>query len=285
MAKKEVIGVCRLCGTSGPLSREHIPPKSSLGTSGYSVTVQSGDEYFDGRPGRVYQRGFHAPVLCEACNNLTGAWYGAEFGKWSDWGRGLLDAMRTGSAARMPAYRGYPVRIAKQVITTMIAASTGDLLDRRPDLKSFVLNREEAAQPGQIQLTCYLCPSRSGRTTGVAVAMNPGHEPHVLIEFALQPFGYVLTLAGMPYDSRPVDIGRFATYGYNEERTIDLVELPVLPTHEPFPGDYRTKDEIRRDAIENMLCEDGHANPHAEAMRIFAAGQGPSFFAAHGEEW
>ncbi|MFA6165419.1 MAG: hypothetical protein WC700_02305 [Gemmatimonadaceae bacterium] len=193
--------------------------------------------------------------------------------------------MRREPQPLVSAFRGYPLRIAKQVVTTMIAASSGDLLTRRPDLQSFVLNREEVAKPGQMRLTGYLCPSRNGRTTGVAVAMKTGAEPHVLIEFALQPFGYVLTLAGEPYDPRPVDIGWFTTCGYSEERIIDLPEIPVLPTHEPFPGDYRTKDEIRRDALECMLREDGHADPVAEAQRILADGGGPTFFAAHGEEW
>lgn len=285
LTEKTAIGVCRLCGTTGPLSREHIPPKSSLGKSGYAVTVQRGDDYFEGRRGQLYQRGFHTPVLCETCNKITGSWYGTEFAKWSDWGRSLLEAMRTGSKRPVPAFTGYPLRIAKQVVTTMIAASVGDLLERRPDLKSFVLNRDEVAKSGQIRLTGYLCPSRAGRTTGVAVAMKPDSEPHVLIEFALQPFGYVLTLSGEPYDARPVDISHLTTFGYNEHRSIDLPHIPVLPTHEPFPGDYRTKDEIRRDAIENMLGEDRHPDAYNEARRIFAAGEGPAFFADHGEEW
>jgi hypothetical protein len=95
----------------------------------------------------------------------------------------------------------------------------------------------------------------------------------------------VLTLEGEAFDSRPTDISWFIEKGYDERMPIGLYELYVLPTHEPFPGDYRTKDEIRRDVIENILMEQNHPDPKAEAVRIINAGDGPAFFAANNEDW
>jgi hypothetical protein len=115
--------------------------------------------------------------------------------------------------------------------------------------------------------------------------MKRGEEPHWLVEFALPPFGYVLTIAGEPLDSRPVDTSWFTACGYDEKRSIDLDHLPVLPTHEPFPGDYRTRSEIRRDFVINTLIAEGHGSPDAEADRIIASGEGPEFMRARGEEW
>lgn len=115
--------------------------------------------------------------------------------------------------------------------------------------------------------------------------MKVGEEPHWLVEFALPPFGYVLTVAGKPLDSRPVDISWFTACAYDEKRPVNLDHIPVLPTHEPFPGDYRTRDEIRRDFIVNTLEAEGHSSPEAEADRIMASGEGPEFIRARGEEW
>lgn len=285
MSRQRPIGPCKLCGAVGPLTDEHIPPKGSLPSKKYSVEVQSGDAYFLGGPARPYQRGFHQPALCERCNKLTGARYGREFSAWSKWGHQLLEEMRRELPRRVDPYIGYPARIAKQVVATMIAASQSSLTDSRPDLRMFVLDPNSHLTRGQLRLATYLCPTHTGRSTGVATAMKVGQTPHVLVEFALPPFGYVLTLDGQPIDNRPVDIGWFATCGFEEQREITLSHIPVLPTHEGFPGDYRTKDEIRRDVIENFLSQEGHPRARDEAARIFAVGGGPGFFAAHGEEW
>ncbi len=101
---------------------------------------------------------------------------------------------------------------------------------------------------------------------------------------SLPPFGYVLTVSGEPLDDRPVDISWFTTCGYDEKRAVDLPHLPVLPT-QPFPGDYRSKDEIRHDFIINTLEGDGHPHPEEEARRIIESGEGPTFMEAQGEEW
>jgi hypothetical protein len=95
----------------------------------------------------------------------------------------------------------------------------------------------------------------------------------------------VLTLAGEPLDDRPIDISWFTACGYDDKRSVDLDHIPVLPTHEPFPGDYRSKDQIRRDFIINTLAAEGHSSPEDEAQRIIADGEGPAFFSARGEEW
>jgi len=185
----------------------------------------------------------------------------------------------------VPMYTGYPLRIAKQVVSTMIASSSKDLTTTRPDLATFVLEKEATVPPGSIRLSTYLCPTSTGRSTGLAFAMKVGEEPHWLVEFALPPFGYVLTVDGQPLDTRPIDISWFTACRYDEKRPVDLDHIPVLPTHEPFPGDYRSKDEIRRDYIINTLTAEAHASPESEASRIMAAGEGPEFMAARGEEW
>ena len=285
---QSVSGVCKLCGKHGSLTKEHIPAKGGYKGISYRVQVLGGDKVLEGGRGDQYQNGFHAPVLCEDCNNNTGAWYGSEFANWTKWGLKLLDEMRKPEPSLVPAYEGRPARIAKQVVSTMIASAQEGFADHNPHLRDFVLDPYRTLSPYELRLTTYLCPTRTGRSTGVASVMNlleERSEPHVLIEFALQPFGYVLTLGGEPFDSRPVSIAWFGSCGYDERRMVDLPHIPILPTHEALPCDYRTQYEIRRDVIVNILTEQEHPTPHEEAVQIMESGKGPEVFAAHGEDW
>lgn len=287
MARSEV-GVCKLCGKHGPLTKEHMPAKGGYKGMSYRVQVLSGDKVLEGGRGDHYQRGFHKPVLCEKCNNNTGSWYGGEFATWTQWGLKLLEAMRQKEPPIVPAYRGHPTRIAKQVVSTMIASAQDGFADRNPNLRDFVLDPHRTISSHELPLTTYLCPTRTGRSTGVAFALNmakPESEPHVLIEFALRPFGYVLTLSGEPLDPRPVSISWFGSCAYDEQRVVDLPHITILPTHEALPGDYRSKDGIRRDVIINVLTEQDHPKPDLEAARIMASGEGPDFFSKHGVDW
>lgn len=279
------LGACKLCGRPCLLTNEHIPAKGGYKGMSYRVQVLRGDAVLDGGRGDHFQRGFHTPALCAECNNKTGSWYGGEFASWTKWGLALLDAMRQAEPPTVSAYEGHPVRIAKQIVSTMIASAQDGFAAHNPHLRDFVLDPHRTLPEAELRLAMYLCPTRTGRSTGVAVAMKLGGEPHVLIEFALPPFGYVLTLSGEPLDPRPVNIAWFAQRGYDEKCVVKIPQIPILPTHEALPGDYRTKDEIRRDVIVNILSERDHSTPHEEAERIMASGKGQEFFANHGEDW
>ncbi len=247
--------------------------------------MQDAEAYLQGRRGKLFQSGYHESVLCSECNNLTGSWYGREFARWSAWGDVLLSESLKAEPSIVPAFRGFPLRIAKQVIATMIIASQHELVEERPDLLEFVRSPRLVAAVGDIALSVYLCGTSTGRSTGLAVVARPGGEQHWLVEFALPPFGYLLTVSGEPFDSRPADIGWFTTCGYDDEREVELAELHILPTHEAFPADFRTSLEIRRDMIENILREQSRQNPRATADEIVRSGFGPQFLRLHGEDW
>jgi hypothetical protein len=285
---QSVSGVCKLCGKRGELTKEHIPAKGGYKGKSYRVRVLTGDAVLEGGRGDEYQNGFHAPVLCDDCNNKTGAWYGAEFANWTKWGLGLLAEMQKPEPSPVPAYKGRPARIAKQVVSTMIASAYEGFAADNPHLRDFVLDPHRTLSADELRLTSYLCSTRTGRNTGVAKMWNllaPGSAPHVLMEFALQPFGYALTLSGEPFDATPVSIAWFGGCGFDEQRVVALPQIPVLPTHEAIPCDYRTAYEIRRDVVAAILTEHDHPTPQEEAERIMAAGKGPEVFAAHGEDW
>ncbi len=66
-------------------------------------------------------------------------------------------------------------------------------------------------------------------------------------EITFPPFGYVMTTGTNLPDERLVEITHFARYSYNDFTVLTL-RLPVLPTYIAIPGDYRSKDEVFRDA-------------------------------------
>jgi hypothetical protein len=248
--------------------------------------------WHEGTKGRIYQSGFHVASLCIDCNRNTGSWYGTEFTKWSEWGHQLVEAVyqpHDAEPTMVPVYTGFPARIGKQVLSTMLAASQLELGDDYARLRELVLDRNTVATPGEIDLAMYLSPASAGRSTGIAGVGKRQPDgsvtAHKLVEVASPPFGYVLSLAGGRADPRPIDISWFLTCRYDEERTIDLEHIPVLATYLPFPADYRTRNEIRRDWIENTLGRQNHPTPRDEAERIMAAGEGADFMRDHGGDW
>src|SRR5262245_19184544 len=78
-------GLCRLCGSVGKLSLEHVPPRSAFNAT--PVFLRTMEDWLQGddrqRRGRKEQRGFGAFTLCERCNNNTGSWYGGEYVEWA----------------------------------------------------------------------------------------------------------------------------------------------------------------------------------------------------------
>ena len=71
-------------------------------------------------------------------------------------------------------------------------------------------------------------------------------------EFTFPPFGFVLTFNSPAPDERLTDITYFADeYAYNQKRTIWL-RLPVLPIYTFFPGDYRDRDQVLKEAGQNL---------------------------------
>ena len=70
---------------------------------------------------------------------------------------------------------------------------------------------------------------------------------HILSETTFPPFGFVMTFNSPSPDDRLTDITYFAKYPYKELRTLWL-QLPVLPIYTAFPGDYRPREQVLKDA-------------------------------------
>lgn len=88
------IGVCKICGSYGQLSFEHVPPEAAFNNGRYYYTAQMerilklGDTDFDilsfsnKQHAQKKQGGIGFNSLCIKCNNTTGLWYGNWFVEW-----------------------------------------------------------------------------------------------------------------------------------------------------------------------------------------------------------
>jgi len=83
MARRKKTGVCCICGQTGELSFEHVPPKAAYNK--ITVIEYEWEQHVQNRKskGRSRQGGAGAYTLCEQCNNNTGPWYGDEYVKWA----------------------------------------------------------------------------------------------------------------------------------------------------------------------------------------------------------
>lgn len=246
--KKKREGNCHICGTFGPLSFEHIPPRAAFndrpifGFSG-DVLMEHGLNP-DRKHGTMYQRGAGGYTLCDRCNNKTGSWYGPKFVEWCYQGMQILERSK-GKPTLIYMNYLFPLAILKQIVTMFFSVNTAEFRLAQPYLVDFVLDRERKYLPPDIRFYTYYTLGSKTRSVGVAGQIKLGSSQiNVMSEIAFPPFGYLMTFGDTIADSRVVEITRFARYNYGEFEVLSI-QLPILETHTPFPGDYRTLAEIR----------------------------------------
>lgn len=280
MARKKVFDICRICGTHGKLSFEHVPPKSAfnnhpvVGKHIFELINKDPDNYFDGK-GNISQQGAGAYTLCEKCNPNTGSWYGNAFANFARQSFEILEHAKNESSIAHK-FEIYPLRVIKQIVTMFFSVNSDLLRLNHPDLVKFVLDRyEHYLHPG-VRIFVYfnLGPHAryAGGTSISAIEINPDEISREMLddmlnqyqrdypkslyssEIAFPPLGYVLSFGLEPLDNELTDISFFAKYRYDDCISISL-KLPVYPVHTWYPGDYRSKEKIRNNFEENTQIE------------------------------
>jgi hypothetical protein len=249
--RRKIIGTCHICGRHGPLSFEHVPPRAAfndrpmVGFSGH-VLADHGLAP-DPRLGKLQQRGMGSYTLCERCNANTGAWYGNQYVEWCRQGMEILQRSRGKPTLIYLSYL-YPLAILKQIITMFLSVNLSGLRTEIPYLEQFVLDRERKYLPPNLRVYAYYTVTDTPRMVPWSAKgdLKTG-AVFPLSEISFPPFGYVLAFEPRSPDPRLVDITHFSRYGY-WEYAVQNIQLAVLPTHLPLPGDYRTRAEIERGA-------------------------------------
>ena len=158
MGRPKHEGTCHLCGSNGPLSFEHVPPRAAFNNKRviayrFEDVIELGP---DASPrGPISQRGAGAYTLCSSCNNKTGSWYGPKFIDWCYQGMDIL--LRSGGHPTL-IYLNYlyPLPILKQIITMFFSVNPPTFAAKNEDLVRFILNKETRHLPPRILSLCLL---------------------------------------------------------------------------------------------------------------------------------
>lgn len=197
--------------------------------------------------GTISQRGAGAHTLCGRCNSTTGHWYGSHFVDWCHQGMEVLQRT-SGRPSLIYLHYVYPLSIIKQIATMFFSVNTDQFRRANPELEAFVLNRDRKYLPPRYRFFVYFTAEGRSRAVGTSGMLHLGSGAmHVMTELTYPPYGYLLVFDNSAPDDRLFEITHFARYDYGQFDVMEL-RLPVLPTHTSFPGDYRSKEQIFKDA-------------------------------------
>ena len=254
--QKSIAGRCALCGEEGRITFEHVPPEAAFNDERVMLADIHqllgsnrllGD---DGVQGRYQQRGAGAYTLCERCNNNTGAWYAREYVRFVHVVFPLALSVPTGESISF-SFPFKPLPLLKQIATMFCSACGPSFADAQPAIRRFILNREERGLPPKLSFHLGLFDvhsSKASRQSGITGRLT-GQHMEVFSEISFPPLNAVMSCEGGPPDGRLYDITWFSRYDLREQTQV-LFKLYNLPVNSYFPGDYRTRAEIVRQAKE-----------------------------------
>lgn len=255
MAKPSRYGQCHICGDTGKLSFEHVPPESAFNsqpicTPDIHRVIESCDpDLLHELKGKISQRGAGGYTLCESCNNTTGHWYGAHYASWAYQAYSFVSRSKGHLSLAYP-FHIFPLHIIKQIICMFFSTNSPSFREVQEELVRFVLNPQQKYLSPRTKIYAAYTNSNRSRQSGVTgmVSLGDGFSTasasRVFSEISFPPFTYVLCLDSDPPDRRLVDISFFAHYSFKEYAALNI-SLPVLPVYTWLPGDFRSRDEIQ----------------------------------------
>ncbi len=255
MGRRRVRGTCHLCGTTGDLSYEHVPPRAAFNRrpvrrARSETLFQTAD--LDHIRGDLLRRGAGAHTLCGRCNNFTGTRYGPAYVEFAHQAGRFLRLLAA-PGIHQHTYTVFPLRVLKQVIA-MFASTIGPAFHKTcPELKRFVLNEFATGLPAEYAVFALLTAADRGRASGPVGIGDLARRTHsVFSEITFAPLGFVLALGeSAAPDASLIDITFMAKYLYDDCVPLTLA-LPVLSVYSPLPGDYRTREEVQAAYEENV---------------------------------
>jgi len=253
-------GRCRLCGSSDPLTIEHVPPRSS----GNAHRIRMHDvrdwlerESLDELPGgSIEQGGIWGYTLCAACNSGTGR-LSDSYRRWAAIAAKLLAELRPISEMNqdhqskllgVQIEKTQPGAFVRQVMSLMFSIS-GDwgLRDNYPELAQAVLDGSACTFPTDLFLGMVLCAGPMALACGPSLIIDAKSQTwRWVVVLAYPPLAFELELARSLPAPRPTPacgIGDFFEVPERAIATVDL-SLPLAFTNTAFPGDWRTRAQI-----------------------------------------
>lgn len=191
-------GVCGLCGTDGPLSDTHVPPRCSGNDGAASPLVIRRDMKGSAAlgPGRSRTGGSRAYLLCAPCNSRVGRWDACFCDFCTSLGSLLQGAQ--GQTSRVPVVgdmtAGRPGAIVRSLLGGMFAIN-GELRERWPEVSGSIVSGEPIDEPAdaRLLLELYLGGRAWASGGGAKVELPEGRVTYVHAELVWPPLHVVLT--------------------------------------------------------------------------------------------
>jgi hypothetical protein len=243
-------GVCHLCGATGKLSFEHVPPEAAFNDQRVLESdihrVMSGDliAELEKPTGKFNQRGAGKFTLCDRCNTTTGGYYGRSYVQFVKQAFPLCHMVPPGTTVTFDC-QIRPLDVFKQILVMFCSASSPGFSQKHPRLVRYLLNPESRdADDQQIFVSLYdLNNSKVSRQSGLSSRINDKGS-HLFSEISFPPFNLVMSVGGGCPDPALFEITRFKEFAYRETHTVRL-SLNNLAVNSYFPADYRTFDELK----------------------------------------
>jgi len=254
-------GICRLCGQDTNLSFEHVPPRTTSNKNTKYTSVDFEDYIKIKNPlkekpkGKIKQGGIGYNSFCEKCNSFLGLNYVPAYKRWVQGGfEILIDTEFYHHKYEIKEVE--PLKILKQIISMFLAINGEWYLEAYPELADFVSNPGNKNLPKKYRVFTYMTRAEKVRymhhvtkgslSTGISINCT---------EIAFPPYGFVLT---MDFDGEINflnEITKFKQYDFNKKTDL-TVGMFQLPTHTPFPLDYRTKEKVEVDIEDGIQASE-----------------------------
>lgn len=271
-------GICHICGLSGPLTYEHVPPEKAFNNrrvftiAGSELLKAIGLDQFpwdivkNKRIKKIQkQNGIGFYTLCGKCNNNTGGWYGGGFVDFVEQGylhineRGGYSKIRNETTESIQFTNVYPLRFIKEIVTMFFSINSPNFAYTHPDLRQFVLNKESRLNSKEYAIYIALMKGSIVRyigTAGILEIKPQSNITRIVSEISTSPFGFVLEIDPKPDkilgESNIIGLAR--DYGFNDRTDIHL-KMPVLESNTEYPLDFRTKQKVFETYIQNKYKE------------------------------
>lgn len=251
-------GFCRICCSFADMTFEHIPPKVALNRNtvrsvSYATWSQHDDiREFPTAGSRQHQKGTGGYVLCERCNNTTGRLWVKEYGRWASGigselqRHGPLPEPPPGAHHRLKVRIAdvYPGRFARQVLAMLLAVSGGPAPSANNPPVQRILLEGAAELPGDLRMFMRFYVGPHIRLLPITGSLNlKTRSTEVSVEMAFPPFAFVGIVSGEPREEHGLEITDWTELGARAKCNVEL-DLPVGFGFTPFPGDYRTAQQI-----------------------------------------
>jgi hypothetical protein len=201
--------------------------------------------------GGISRRGAGAYTLCESCNSKTGAWYGKGYTNWAYEGFRLLEHTRR-APSMCHLFLGHPLQIIKQIACMFFSANPPHFREVNSTLSRWILTPKEKYWPSEAKVFVGLLDGKSSRSHPVA---GLGHldssSINIFSEISFPPFSYILALQGECPNDKMTDITYFSNYSYRDFLQLSI-KLPILNLWTPFPGDFRPRSQVLKEAARNI---------------------------------